>query len=327
MPVTSVETDAENLTITVVADFPVPVERLWSAYADPRQLERFWGPPGYPATFHRHDVRVGGTSFYAMTSPTGENHYGLWEFTAVEPGRGFTVVDSFATADGEVDASLPGSTMEFTFEPTATGSRMTNVSRVASADDLEQLLAMGALEGTRMALEQLDVVLADLRDYALGKGTELTVLDDTHVRITRAFEAPLQLIWRAHTEPELMKRWLLGPDGWRMTVCEIDPTPGGRYRYAWEPEEGVPGEPFGFEGETLVVDPHRRMVTTEAMSGTDFPPTTNDLTLAESDGVTLLTLYIQYADAAQRDAILATGMTDGIEASYARMERELLPTA
>lgn len=325
MPVTSIETDAENLTITVVADFPVPVERLWAAYADPRQLERFWGPPGYPATFHRFDMRAGGSAFYSMTSPRGETHYGLWEFTALEPGRSFTVVDSFATPEGETDPNLPSGSMQMLFEATESGSRLTSLSQQASLEDLETILEMGVIEGTRMAMAQIDVVLADLREYALGKGTELTVLDDTHVRITRAFEAPLEMIWRAHTEPELMQRWLLGPDGWRMTVCEIDPVPGGRYRYAWAPEDGVAGEPFGFEGETLVVDPGRRMVTTEAMSGTDFPPTLNDLNFLKSDGITLLTLYIEYADATQRDAILATGMTDGMEASYARMERELLP--
>jgi uncharacterized protein YndB with AHSA1/START domain len=144
------------------------------------------------------------------------------------------------------------------------------------------------------------------------------------VRITRAFAAPRHLIWRAHTEADLMKRWLLGPDGWVMTVCELDPTPGASYRYAWAPEDGHRGEAFGFEGETLVVDPERRLVSTERMSGTDFPGTVNDLSFDEADGVTLMTLYITYADLAQRDMILATGMTEGMETSYQRLERELV---
>lgn len=185
---------------------------------------------------------------------------------------------------------------------------------------------MGQVEGMTQAIGQLDAVIADLRDYALGKGTQVEVLDDQHVRITRAFEAPRHLIWRAHTEPELTKRWLLGPDGWRMSVCEIDPTPGGAYRYAWEPVDGTPGQGFGFDGETLVFEPERRIVTTERMTGADYPATINDLSLAEDDGVTLMTLLVTYADAAQRDAILATGMTDGMEASYARLERELVTT-
>jgi len=325
MPVTSVTTDAEALTMTLVADFPVAVERLWAAFADPRKLERFWGPPGYPATFTHYDFRNGGRARYWMTSPQGERYDALWEFTEVDEPRTIAILDKFADSAGDTDPSMPVSHTTLSFEPTTGGSRFTVQSRFDSSDDLERVVAMGMEEGYAQAMAQLDVVLADLRDYALGKGTQVEVLDDQHVRITRAFDAPRHLIWRAHTEPELMKRWLLGPDGWRMSVCEVDPTPGGAYRYAWEPVD-APGQGFGFDGETLVFEPERRIVTTERMTGADFPATTNDLSFAEDDGVTLLTLLITYADAAQRDAILATGMTDGMEASYARLERELVTT-
>jgi uncharacterized protein YndB with AHSA1/START domain len=324
MPVTSVTTEPEALTMTLVADFAVPVERLWGAFADPRKLERFWGPPGYPATFGTYDLRPGGFAHYWMTSPEGQQFYARWDFTEVEEPHRIVALDSFADAQGEVDPSIPTGRMTLTFESTATGSRFTAVSASESLEALEQVLAMGQVEGMTEAINQLDTVLADLRDYSLGTGTQVEVLDDQRVRITRAFDAPLDLIWRAHTEPDLMKRWLLGPDGWKMTVCEIDPVPGGAYRYAWEPVDG--GEGFGFDGETLVVEPRRRIVSTERMTGTDFPATTNDLSFAEDDGVTLLTLLITYADAAQRDAVLATGMTDGMEASYARLERELVTT-
>jgi uncharacterized protein YndB with AHSA1/START domain len=324
MPVTDVATDPEALTLTVEAEFPVPATRLWGAFADPRQLERFWGPPGYPATFGEFDLRPGGTARYRMTGPDGENYHAAWTFTSVEPPRSIEVIDTFTDADGAVDASMPTNRTALSFEETTGGSRLKVVSRFDSAEDLEKLVAMGMVEGFREALSQLDVVLADLRDYALGKGTQVEVLDDQHVRITRAFEAPLHLIWRAHTEPDLMKRWLLGPDGWKLSICEVDNRPGGSYRYFWEPVDG--GEGFGFDGETLVFEPERRIVSTERMTGADFPATTNDLSFAEDEGVTLLTLYITYADAAQRDAILATGMTDGMEASYARLERELVTT-
>jgi uncharacterized protein YndB with AHSA1/START domain len=324
MPVTSVTTDRETLSITLVAEFPVPVERLWGAFADPRKLERFWGPPGYPATFGTYDFRPGGIAHYWMTSPAGERYYGRWDFTEVEEPHRIVALDSFADAQGEVDASTGTGRMTFTFESTPQGSRYTAVSTNDTLEDLEKVLAMGQVEGMTEAIAQLDTVLADLREYSLGTGTQVEVLDDQRVRITRAFDAPLELIWRAHTEPALMKRWLLGPDGWKMTVCEIDPVPGGAYRYAWEPVDG--GEGFGFDGETLAVDPQRRIVSTERMTGTDFPPTTNDLSFAEADGVTLLTLLITYADAVQRDAVLATGMTEGMETSYQRLERELVTT-
>ncbi|HWH96829.1 MAG TPA: SRPBCC domain-containing protein [Pseudolysinimonas sp.] len=324
MPVTSVTTDLESLTMTLVADFPVPVERLWGAFADPRKLERFWGPPGYPATFDTYDLRPGGIAHYWMTSPEGERFHGRWEFAEVEEPHRIVVLDSFADAHGEVDESMGTGRMTFTFESTAQGSRYTAVSANETLEDLEKVLAMGQVEGMTQAIGQLDTVLADLREYSLGKGTQTTIVDDTHVKITRAFEAPRHLLWRAHTEPDLMKRWLLGPDGWVMTVCEIDPTVGGSYRYAWTAEDPARGEPFGFEGENLVIDPERRIVSTERMTGLDAPGTVNDLTFDEADGITLMTLYITYTDAAQRDMILATGMTDGMEASYQRLERELV---
>ncbi len=324
MPVTSMTTDPEALSMTLVADFPVPVERLWSAFADPRKLERFWGPPGYPATFGSYDLRPGGIAHYWMTSPEGERFYGRWDFEEVDEPTRIVARDAFADADGEVDASIPAGRMTLVFESTADGSRVTVVSASPTAEALEQVIAMGQVEGMTQAFGQLDAVLADLREYALGKGTETTIVDDTHVKITRAFEAPRHLLWRAHTEPELMKRWLLGPDGWVMTVCENDLVVGGSYRNAWAPEDPALGQAFGFEGENLVIDPERRLVSTERMTGLDAPGTVNDLTFDEADGVTLMTLYITYTDAAQRDMILATGMTDGMEASYQRLEREII---
>jgi uncharacterized protein YndB with AHSA1/START domain len=324
MPVTSVTTDPESLTLTLVADFPATVDRLWDAFADPRQLERFWGPPGYPATFATYDLRPGGLAHYWMTSPEGERLHGRWEFAEVEAPHRIVVLDSFADGEGEVDPSVPTGRMTLTLEPTPTGSRLTAVSASPTAEALEQVLAMGQAEGMRQAFGQLDTVLADLREYALGRGTRTEVLDDTHVRITRALEAPRHLLWRAHTEPELMKQWLLGPDGWEMTVCENDLVVGGTYRNAWAPVGDTPGEPFGFEGENLVIEPERRIVTTERMTGAPFPPNVNDLALDEDGDITLLTLLITYPDAAQRDAILATGMTDGMETSYQRLERGIL---
>jgi uncharacterized protein YndB with AHSA1/START domain len=201
---------------------------------------------------------------------------------------------------------------------------VTSVSYFSSAEALEQMVAMGAVEGTAMSFDQLDRVVADLREYAQGKGTQTEIIDDVHVRITRLIDGPRDLVWRAHNDPDVMRQWLLGPDGWRMTVCEIDSNVGGRYRYAWAPEEGTEGESFGFDGETLLSEPPVRAVTTEHMTGTDYPSTTNDMSLYEEDGATLITLLIEYPDKETRDMVLATGMTDGMEASYARLETVLV---
>ena len=324
MPVTSVTTDTEALTMTLVADFPVPAQRLWDAFADPRKLERFWGPPGYPATFGHYELSPGGYIHYWMTSPEGQKFYARWDVTTVDAPRSFTVSETFADEHAVSDSSMPAGTMTVSVESTATGARLTVLSASPTLEALQQVIEMGQEEGMTQAMGQLDTVLADLREYALGKGTVTTILDDTHVKITRAFDAPRHLLWRAHTEPALMKRWLLGPDGWVMTICDNDLEVGGTYRNAWAPEDPARGEPFGFEGENLVIDPERRIVTTERMTGLDAPGTVNDLTFDEADGVTLMTLLITYTDAAQRDMILATGMTDGMEASYQRLERELI---
>ncbi|EYT57703.1 MULTISPECIES: SRPBCC family protein [Microbacterium] len=323
MPVTDVTTDAENLTMTVVADFAAPIERVWSAYSDPRQLERFWGPPGWPATFTAWDHTVGGRALYSMSGPRGEKSSGAWEFVSIDAPNSFEVIDSFVDESGKPLDGFPAQRMSFVFEPTAEGTRMVTTSHFDSVDALEQVVEMGQVEGLKMAMAQLDTVLQDLRDYAQGKGTRVELLDDTHVRITRLVEGPRELVWRAHFEPELIRKWMLGPDGWEMTECVAATEVGQSYRNSWAPVGDTEGEPFGFEGEALLIDAPRRAVSTERMQGMPVE-TLNDLNLYEEDGATLVTLLIEYPDKETRDMILATGMADGMESSFARLERELL---
>lgn len=323
MPVTDVITDTENLTMTVIADFAAPVERVWSAYSDPRQLERFWGPPGWPATFNEWDHTVGGRAQYTMNGPRGERSSGSWEFLAIEEPSRFDVLDSFVDENGKPLDGFPAQRMSFAFEPTADGTRMVTTSHFESVEAIEQVVSMGQVEGLKLAMSQLDVVLQDLRDYAQGRGTNVELLDDTHVRITRLVEGPRELVWRAHNEPELMKQWLLGPDGWEMTECVVATEVGQPYRTSWAPVGDTEGQAFGFEGEALLIDAPRRSVQTERMVGMPVE-TLNDLNLYEEDGATLITLYIEYPDIETRDMILATGMADGMETSYARLEKELL---
>lgn len=323
MPVTDIITDPEKLTMTVIADFAAPVERLWGAFTDPRQLERFWGPPGWPATFTAWNFTPGGKVEYAMNGPRGERSAGSWEILSIDDNSGFAVLDSFVDEDGNPLDGFPAMRMTFTFEPTDAGSRMVNTSYFDSSEALEQIVAMGAVEGTRMAMAQIDAVLQDLRDYAQGKGTRVELLDDTHVRITRLVEGPRDLVWRAHHEEELVRQWMLGPDGWEMTECVIGTAPGDSYRTSWAPVGDTEGEPFGFEGEVLLIDAPRRAVTTERMQGMPIE-TINDLNLYEEDGATLVTVLIEYPDKETRDMILATGMAEGMEASFARLESQVL---
>jgi uncharacterized protein YndB with AHSA1/START domain len=329
MPITDVVKDPSALTMTVTAEFPVPVRRLWDAYADPRKLERFWGPPTWPATFMRHDMAVGGRSEYTMRGPDGSTSSGYWEFMAVDAPRSFEVRDGFLSADGTPNNELPSMRMVFRFEETPAGSRLVTTTYFPSVEALQQLLDMGMEEGMRQAMGQMDEVLADLALFAAGRGTQAQVLSDTQVRVSRVIRGSVAQVWRAHHEPSLMQRWLLGPDGWTMPVCRLATDVGGSYRFEWTPVASGPAAghpPFAFEGELLASEPPYREVTTERMVGMPGPGTKNELTLTALQDGTLMSLLITYPSAELRDMVLGTGMANGMEASYARLESAVLPT-
>lgn len=160
MPITSVNSDPQSLTLTVVGDYPVSVERLWEAYTDPRQLERFWGPETWPAKFTRHDFVVGGQAHYTMTGPDGATSSGWWRFLAIERLRLIEIEDGFSNPDGTPNTAMPTMRMSFTFETTASGARFTGVTHFSSIESMEELVKMGMIEGLRSAMGQLDAVLA-----------------------------------------------------------------------------------------------------------------------------------------------------------------------
>lgn len=161
MPVTDVHHDLDALTLTITADFAAAPERVWEVYADPRQLERVWGPPTHPATFVDHDLAPGGRMTYYMTSPEGQRFYGYWDITDVTRPDGFRFRDGFALDETFTpNTALPESSADFTFTPTDTGTRATFVTSYASADDLQKVLDMGVVEGSSLAINQIDDLLA-----------------------------------------------------------------------------------------------------------------------------------------------------------------------
>jgi uncharacterized protein YndB with AHSA1/START domain len=159
MPVRSVTKDPKTLTMTVVGEFPVPVPRVWAAWTDPRQLERFWGPPEWPATFVEHDVVVGGKSSYYMTGPDGTRSRGWWRFLKIDPPTSFEIEDGFADEAGAPNTAMPVMRMRMSLEPLDRGTRMTMVSTFPTIEAMEQVLAMGMEEGLKAALGQMDAVL------------------------------------------------------------------------------------------------------------------------------------------------------------------------
>ncbi|MHC6175111.1 SRPBCC family protein [Glutamicibacter endophyticus] len=321
MPVTAVTKDPETLTLSITADFSVPVARLWDAYLDARQIEKFWGPPGYPATFLRHDGVVGGVSRYYMTGPDGEEFHGRWDWTEVAEHKFFEVRDSFADSTGTTNDELPSTRVVFGFDPTDAGSRVTVTNHFDSVQDLEQLVAMGMEEGINQAMGQIESVLADLRSFSRGEGTTVQLIGQTQARVSRVVRGSREAVWAAFQDPELMKQWNLGPDGWRMPVCEVATEVGQDYRYEWEQEDG--SERFGFTGTLLERNAPVYEVTTEKMIGTEGPEVRNELTLTPLQEGTLISYLGNYPSTEVRDEILATGMADGMEIGYQRLEKLL----
>ena len=160
MTVVSSQKNAEALSITVVAEFDAAVERVWQVWEDPRQLERWWGPPTWPATFESHDFASGGGASYYMTGPGGEKSRGWWRFTAIEPPHRLEFDDGFADDNGDPVPDMGTSHAVMRLEAVDHRTRMTIVSTFDSADALEKVLAMGMEEGMRQALGQIDAILA-----------------------------------------------------------------------------------------------------------------------------------------------------------------------
>jgi uncharacterized protein YndB with AHSA1/START domain len=161
MTVTAVRKDSEALTMTLEAEFDAAAERVWQLWADPRQLERWWGPPTYPATFTKHDLRPGGRVEYHMTGPEGDQPKGYWEIDEADAPRSIVFRDGFANDDGSPNTDMPVNTVRVSIEETAgSRTRMSIESIFPSTEAMEQVLAMGMEEGLKQAVGQIDAILA-----------------------------------------------------------------------------------------------------------------------------------------------------------------------
>jgi uncharacterized protein YndB with AHSA1/START domain len=144
---------------------------------------------------------------------------------------------------------------------------------------------------------------------------------EREIVITRSFSAPRQLVWDAHTKPELVRRWLLGPPGWTMPVCEIDLRVGGRYRYVWNKTTGVKMEMGGVHRE---IGPPEKLVATQVFDD-DWTKgeAVGTLVLTEQDGTMLLTNTVQYSSREARDGVMKTPMEQGMAAGYNNLDQLL----
>jgi uncharacterized protein YndB with AHSA1/START domain len=160
MSVTSLDTDYDNLTTTLVADFDASIDEVWQLWADPRKLERWWGPPTYPSTFEKHDLSPGGEVTYYMTGPEGDRPRGWWRVTSVDPPTSLQFTDGFADEDGTPNEQMPVIDVAMRLSERAGGTRMELRSTYASREELDKLVGMGMLDGLEQAVGQMDAILA-----------------------------------------------------------------------------------------------------------------------------------------------------------------------
>jgi len=162
MTVTAVRKDPQSLTMTLEAEFDASAERVWQLWADPRQLERWWGPPTYPATFTKHDLAPGGRAEYHMTGPDGDQPRGYWNIVETDPPHRLIVKDGFANDDGTPNDDMPHNEFRVTIDEVEGGrTRMSIENIFPSAEAMEQLIAMGMEDGLTQAVGQIDAILAD----------------------------------------------------------------------------------------------------------------------------------------------------------------------
>ena len=162
MTVTAVQKNPETLTMTATAEFDASPERVWQLWADPRQLERWWGPPTYPATVTSHDLSPGGRVAYHMTGPEGDQPRGYWDVIETDPPRSLVFRDGFAHDDGSPNTDLPITKARVEIEEIGDGrTRMSIETLFPSVAAMEQILAMGVEEGLTQAIGQIDAILAE----------------------------------------------------------------------------------------------------------------------------------------------------------------------
>lgn len=161
MTVKRVEKDPENLTMTLTAEFDAPIERVWQVWEDPRQLERWWGPPSHPATVEVHDFTPGGRVSYYMTGPEGDRYHGWWEILVIEAPHRLEFEDGFADDAGEPNPDMPSTKTRVDLSGRGHGSTlMTIETTFPSVEAMEQVIAMGAEEGLALAVGQIDDLVA-----------------------------------------------------------------------------------------------------------------------------------------------------------------------
>lgn len=163
MPVTDVTKDLDALTMTITAEFDAGAERVWEMWSDPRQLERWWGPPNFPATFVDHDLTPGGRAAYFMTGPDGEKYNGWWRIEEADPPGHLRFEDGFADDEGKPNAEMPTTIATVTIAEADGAATMSIQSRFSSREGMEKMIEMQMEQGITEAVNQIDTLLVGER--------------------------------------------------------------------------------------------------------------------------------------------------------------------
>jgi uncharacterized protein YndB with AHSA1/START domain len=160
MTITSVDMDYDSLTITLIAEFDNPVDQVWELWSDPRKLERWWGPPGYPATVEKHALTPGGEVSYFMTGPEGDQYRGIWRVTSVDPRASLQFTEACEDSDGTPLEDSPVSEISVRLLEHERGTRMEIRMTLETREDMDRIVDRGTVEGLKQSIGQMHGLLA-----------------------------------------------------------------------------------------------------------------------------------------------------------------------
>jgi len=315
--------DTRELIITRL--FDAPRKLVWKAWTEPERSMRWWGPKGFTSPVFKIDLRVGGESFSCMRSPDGKDICGKGFYREIVPFERLVVTDSFADEKGNiVPASHYGMSEDFplemlitvTFEEHDGKTKLTlKHAGMPTGPDSE-----GAQQGWNESFDKLAEYLETEKSIVSGKNVpKFELPSDQEVVITRIFDAPRELVFKASTDPNLIPQWW-GPKRYTTTVEKMDVKPGGVWRFIQHDQDG---NKYAFNGVYREISPPEREVHTFEFEGMPGHVMLETSMFEEFEGKTKLTVTDLFQTVEDRDGMFNSGMKEGATESMDRLE-ELL---
>jgi uncharacterized protein YndB with AHSA1/START domain len=324
--------DAANVKkneLYITRIFDAPLELVWQAFTDPDKMMLWWGPKTYTTPVLKMDFRVGGKYLYCMRSPEGQDYWGAGVVREIVDRKRIVYTDSFADEKGNiVQASHYGMAADMplellvtlTFEEFRNGkTRLT----LRHAGLPEGEMSEGTAVGWNESFDKLAAFLMKPKSEAKSKKTKLIAEPGKQeIIVTRTFDAPRALVFKAYTDPKLIPQWW-GPRRYTTKVEMMEVRPGGRWRFV---QGDASGNEFGFHGVFHELSAPQRIVQTFEYEGTPGHVLLETATFEEQDGKTILTSQSVFQSVADRDGMLNSGMEGGEDESMERLD-ELLAKA